>query len=268
MTTGALIFAFNNEEVDYIAMASWSAENIRRLLNIPVAVVTDCTDFRKTKRFDVVINAQPQSGGTRYFEDYCSNVTWYNAGRCDAYRLSPWERTLVLDADYVVASNQLSTILETPQNFLCHRLAYDITGSNSFESLNYFGSNRMPMSWATVMMFTRSKEAEAIFDIMSMVRDHKDHYWNLYGINRGTFRNDYALSIALNTVYGYQARHPEIPWRLASLTPENQLYQTSEDHYRVEFVNSVGRLKYITISKQDFHAMGKLTLGAIVDDNR
>ena len=30
MTTGALIFAFNNEHVDYEAMARWSAGNIER----------------------------------------------------------------------------------------------------------------------------------------------------------------------------------------------------------------------------------------------
>ncbi len=42
MTTGALIFAFNNEQTDYVAMAGWCARNIRRHLDIPVAIVTDC----------------------------------------------------------------------------------------------------------------------------------------------------------------------------------------------------------------------------------
>ena len=41
MTTGVLIFAFNNEHIDYLAMANWSAQNIRRHLNLPVAVVTN-----------------------------------------------------------------------------------------------------------------------------------------------------------------------------------------------------------------------------------
>ena len=40
MTRGALIFAFNNEKTDYVAMARWSAERIRRHLDIPVAIVT------------------------------------------------------------------------------------------------------------------------------------------------------------------------------------------------------------------------------------
>ena len=44
LTKGALIFAFNNEHIDYIAMAGWNAENIRKHLNLPVAVVTDDPD--------------------------------------------------------------------------------------------------------------------------------------------------------------------------------------------------------------------------------
>ena len=100
MTTGALIFAFNNEQTDYLAMAAWSAKNIRRHINIPVAVVTDAdpADSRLLE-FDQVVPAKPESGGTRYFEDYGSTVTWHNAGRVDAYNLTPWDQTLVLDAD-------------------------------------------------------------------------------------------------------------------------------------------------------------------------
>ena len=41
MTTGALIFARNNEQIDYEAMACWSAKNIERHLGIPTHIVTD-----------------------------------------------------------------------------------------------------------------------------------------------------------------------------------------------------------------------------------
>lgn len=68
MTTGALIFAFNNEHTDYLEMAAWSAQNIRRHLGIPVAVVTDVKDTGRNRAFDQVIEATPSTGGTRYFE--------------------------------------------------------------------------------------------------------------------------------------------------------------------------------------------------------
>ena len=97
MTTGALIFAFNNEATDYVRMAAWSAKNIQRHLDIPVAVVTDAdpTDPR-LKGFDRVVPATAESGGTRWFEDYASTVTWHNAGRVNAYNLTPWYWTLTM----------------------------------------------------------------------------------------------------------------------------------------------------------------------------
>ena len=246
MTTGALIFARNNEEIDYVAMAEWSAGNIKRHLGIPTHIITDTAP----------------NNNTRHFTDI-GNVTWHNHNRMDAYHLSPWDRTLVLDADYVVASDQLKVLLEIDQDFLAHRQAYDVTGCNNFEGLNYFGNNRMPMWWATVMMFRKSNHARLIFESMQMIRDNWCHYRNLYKNTTATYRNDHALSIALGIVNGHTLDHNSIPWALASLTPEHQLTQLDQDSYRVDFINTENKARWITL-QQDFHAMGKQQLGAIV----
>jgi hypothetical protein len=247
MTTGALIFARNNEQIDYKAMAEWSAKNIQRHLGIPTHIVTD--------------DSHPASNA-RHFTDV-GNVTWHNLNRMDAYRLSPWDRTLVLDADYVVASNQLACVLESGQDFLAHRWAYDVTGCNDFSGLNWFGDVRMPMWWATVMIFNRSQTAKMIFDCMRMIRDNWTHYRNIYKNSAHAYRNDHALSIALGIVNGHTLNHYSIPWQLASLTPDHGLTQTDQDRYRVDFVNSTGQSRWIELN-QDFHAMGKQQLGAIV----
>jgi len=265
MTTGALIFAFNNEQIDYVAMAAWSAKNIHRHLGIPVAVVTDYEN--PTGDFDYVINAQAQSGDQRYFSDYDTTVTWHNTNRMDAYTLTPWDQTLVLDADYVVASDQLRTVLNSRQDFVCYRWARDITGLQTFEDLNYFGNHRMPMWWATVMMFRRSTSAELLFDTMQMIRDNWTHYRNLYKNPIATYRNDHALSIALNTLNGHTLQVDSIPGTLASLTPEHQLTQLDVDAYRVDFLTPDKKPRWITLT-QDFHAMGKQQLGAIVANSR
>jgi len=250
MTTGALIFARNNEQIDYEAMARWSAQNIERHLGIPTHIITD--DHRT-------------DSGSRHFAD-SGTVTWHNTNRMDAFRLTPWDRTLVLDADYVVASNQLQSVLDCDEDFLAHRWAYDVTGCNNFEGLNYFGDVRMPMWWATVMVFNRSKQAELIFDTMVMIRDNWLHYKNLYKNNSKTYRNDHALTIAMLTVNGHTLNHAAIPWSLASLTPEHKLTQLDQDNYRVDFVNSQGKSRWIEL-RQDFHAMGKQQLGDIVASN-
>jgi len=259
---GALIFAFNNEQIDYVRMAAWSARSIHRHLDIPVCLVTDVKVDDTV--FDRVVQTAAGVSTSRHFSDFGTNVIWHNGSRANAYELSPWDTTLVLDADYVVASNNLATLFELDQDFLAHNHAYDVTGRNDFSGLNCFGRHRMPMWWATVMMFRRSKQAELIFDSMTMIRDNWQHYRNLYGNSQGTFRNDHALTIALGIVDGHTLDHSAIPWSLASLTPEHELQQTDADTFRVDFTTDNNKSKWIELCGQDFHAMGKKTLGDIV----
>lgn len=247
MITGALIFARNNEHINYEAMARWSAKNIERHLGIPTHIVTDTT------RVD---------SGARHFSDV-GIVTWHNTNRMDAFDLSPWDRTIVLDADYVVSTDQLRSVLDCNTDFVAHRWAYDVTGCNDFRGLNWFGDVAMPMWWATVIVFNKSKQAELIFKAMTMIRDNWTHYRNIYKISKSTYRNDHALSIAQLIVKGHVLPCTSIPWRLATITPDHKLTQLAQDHYRVDFTNTQGQRRWIEL-RQDFHAMGKQQLGDIV----
>jgi hypothetical protein len=266
MTTGALIFAFDNEQTDYVAMAGWSAENIHRHLDIPVAVVTDAPDkARLHSSIDRIIEAVPAAGGTRYFEDYQSTVTWHNAGRVDAYSLSPWQRTLVLDADYVVASQQLKPLLNCDQDFLCYKDAISVT--DDLAGLNVFGRHNFPMWWATVMLFQKCNHARFIFESMTMIRQNWQHYRDIYGIDRATYRNDFALSIALGIVSGHTMHVDTIPGCLISVMPDQRLTQLGADDYLIEYQNSNGKKQCVEFVGMDFHAMGKRDLGEIVETN-
>ena len=191
-------------------------------------------------------------------------MTWHNQSRVTAYDASPWDRTLVLDADYVVASDQLGTIMDTNQDFLCFRRAYDATGVNDFVGHDTFGDVRMPMWWATVMWFNRSRHSQLIFEAMSMIRNNWTHYRRIYKINQATYRNDHALSIALCLLQGHTLDVPAVPWSMASVMPEYRLTQTGTDSYRVEFEDHLQRSRWIELHDQDFHAMGKQQLGDIV----
>lgn len=269
MTTGALIFAFNNEKTDYVKMATWSAKRIRHFLDIPVAIVTDNTDSGLHQQFDYVINAGAQTGGSRYFEDYGDTVSWHNAGRTDAYSLSPFEQTLVLDSDYVVCGDQLRQVLNAPQDFLAHRAAFNVARPEE-PFLDTFGRNRFPMWWATVMMFRKSPTAQYIFDCMEMIKNNWQHYRNLYGITEHNYRNDYALSIALGIVSGHTLKVDSIPWPLFSVMPDTELSRDSygsAEAWIMKYAGRDGKPKSVSIAGQDFHAMGKKYLEAVIDAN-
>jgi len=263
MTRGVLIFAFNNEHIDYLALAAWSAKNIHRHLDLPVCVVTDQTDIPDSYEFDHVVHARATDTHWRHFKDFGKNAIWYNGSRVDAYELTPWDHTLVLDADYVVASDQLLQLFDIDQDFLAHGSAFEVTGVYPFEVNNQFGLYNMPMAWATVMIFRRSTTAQLIFNAMQMIRKNWNHYITLYSISKYSYRNDIALSIAMNIVDGHTLTHPTIPWPLASLDADHKLTQIDQDHYRVDYVTTDGKARWITLT-HDFHALGKLHLGEIV----
>jgi hypothetical protein len=266
MKRGVVIFAYNSGDIDYQAMAAWSAQRITRHLGLPTTLITDSKPSSSV--FDSVVITAAKDGGTRYFSDVGSNITWFNGNRMDVYALSPYDETLVLDADYVVASNQLNTLFDIPENFLATRLAYDVTGTRNFDDLNYFGKTNMPMAWATVMRFRRSIISQNIFEIMTMVNNNWQHYRDLYGFSKNTYRNDYALSIALNIVNGYQAKWPSVPWPLASVVPEHLLEQVGDDSFKVSYLTQDNKSRHIILEGQDFHAMGKKHLGDIIANQR
>lgn len=264
MTRGALIFAFNNEHIDYVRMAAWCAERVRQHLNIPVAVVTNTADSPWLSQFDQVIAAEPQCGGGRWFSDYATHVEWYNAGRTDAYTLSPWDHTLVLDSDYVVNSDRLNRLFEANCDFLCHRRSVDITQPSN-EFLNTFGRWKLPMYWATVMVFRRSNTAQYIFDAMQMIRDNWQHYRDLYGISETNYRNDYALSIALGIVSGHTGTVDAIPWDLMTTLPEHQISLMDSTLWSVNYQKADGKGYTLGIAGMDFHAMGKRNLLEVIE---
>ena len=266
MTTGALIFAFNNEKTDYVRMASWSAERIRHFLKIPVAVVTDSTDTELHKRFETVICVAAQTGGSRYFDDYADSVSWHNAGRTDAYSLSPFDQTLVLDSDYVVCGTQLNTVLNAPQDFMAFRNAYNLADPDA-EFMSTFGRNRFPMWWATVMMFRKSNTAQYIFESMTMIKQNWQHYRALYGITEKTYRNDYALSIALGIVSGHTLAVDSIPYAMASVMPDTELLRINRDPeiWELRYHSAENKPQRLGLYATDFHAMGKSYLEAVIE---
>ena len=267
MTTGALIFAFDTEHTRYLDMAAWCAYRVRQFLKIPVAVVTNNPAAQDETVFDHVIYADPLGENSRWFGDLEKHVTWHNGNRVDAYNLSPWDQTLVLDADFVVNSDQLQSVLDSSREFMCFRSAFNLARPEE-EFLNTFGTYQYPMYWATVMMFRKCNTAQYIFDAMQMIRENWTHYRDLYHISQHTYRNDYALSIALGLVSGQTLKVDAIPWGMPSVVPESKLTLTNEVFWNIEYQDAQGKCKTVSYIGQDFHAMGKRDLGEIVETHR
>jgi hypothetical protein len=265
MKSGLVIIAINNELVDYVSMARWSAKRIQHFLKMPTSLITDVDIDNDI--FDHVIKIDPNNNNQKYYQDFDSVTEWYNQSRSDVYALSPYQQTLVIDADYVVNSQDINKIFDYSGDFLCPQKAFDINTKEGQYFSTEFGQINMPMSWATMMFFRKSKYADAIFSVMAMIRDHWDHYRALYQISNNLYRNDYALSMALSIVNGHNIIDNSIPWAMATVMPEYKLTQLEYNRFRVEYMKNQKQY-YIELVDQDFHALCKKQLGAIVEHHR
>jgi hypothetical protein len=102
---------------------------------------------------------------------------------------------------------------------------------------------------------------------MQMIRDNWQHYRDLYSINTATYRNDFALSIALGIVSGHTGRVTEIPWPLLSVLPDTQLSKLTDNMYQANYRDSSNNSRWVTWQGADFHAMGKQDLEKIIAAN-
>lgn len=256
MTLGAVIIALG---ADYLRLAAWNARRIQRYLGISVSVITD--QPTQDPVFDRVIVVQPvDQPSLRWFPDHGTTVPWHNHDRADAWHLSPYDRTLLLDADYVISSDSLLAVLHNSEPVQCFRVARDAATGQDLTDLNHMGAHRLPMAWATVVAFDRSDASRWVFDAWRQVQQHWQHYRDIYHIRDPLFRNDYALTMALGMMSGHTFRIAAIPWRLMTLLPDADFdFDPSSDTWNLRSAQRRSR-----ITGQDLHVMGKRRLAEIV----
>jgi hypothetical protein len=262
MTRGVVIFAHDSGRVKYTEFASWSAKRINRYLDLPVTIVTDSEDLDRSV-FDQVIQKNPRANGSRDPGDG-QLVDWLNLDRFCAWDLSPYDETLLLDADYLVSSAQLSCLFGCDQDILSMRWAYDITNRKTYEDMNFFGRHHQPSAWATVIYFKKTQTAKLVFDMMQMIQENWHHYRDLYGVSERRYRNDYSLAIASNNVMGHTGDWPCIPWSMANIESDCVIKQVDHDEFHISYRDSKTKERYISVRSQDLHVMNKTNLGDLV----
>lgn len=249
MTRGVLLFAHNNGVVDYYRMAAYTASRIERFLKLPTSIVTDENSITSYYAWDHLITRTPDTSNRK------TTDVWINKGRYQAYELSPYDDTIVLDTDYLINSNRLLQLFEYPVDFMCHYDCHYLMTNAAIETVGRWGS---PTMWATVLRFQKSHLSESIFNMMRLIQTNYQHYSNIYNFQRGSFRNDYALTIALRTVCGQLAApHHDIPWKLLHVSAINTRVERCDDtSYKIHYTHE-NKTTHIMVKDTDFHMMSK-----------
>ena len=233
---GVVIFATNTDTIDYVAIADRAAQLIKHYLGLPTTILTNAASL-KNLRYSI---------DTNVFE------TWNNSGRHQAYHLSPYDQTILLDSDYFVFDNNLLKILETVQDYTIARNNVYLNGT----AIEPMGLYSLPSLWATIIAFNKTPKSQMLFDLVARIERNYSYYRKLYNINEPNFRNDYAFTIADNILNGYtQDSSNYLPWPMLSIP--GQVDSLVLDYSK--FVIKTQGRAYV-VPKQSLHIMSKAYL--------
>lgn len=277
MNCGILIFAHNNRDVDYALMSLVAGGLAKKHLSVPASLVTDQStiDWMRTsgiynralETFEKIIEVEkPVTGNTRRLHDGVDlnkTVPFVNANRSSAWDLTPYERTLLIDSDYLIFSNRLSEFWHIDEDIMISSAINDICGPERVGYHDrYISDTGVHLFWATTVMFTKNERSKSFFDMVQYVKDNYEYYGDLFRFNTTQFRNDIAFSVAKHILSGFETDLQ------MSLPP----VLTAIDKDILHGVDNAGKLTFLvspsltakycaaTIKNQDIHVMNKQSL--------
>lgn len=219
MTRGIVIYGVNNATVDYVQLAVMNAAFIRRNMpGVDVCLITDeasrwahagknrwpLSDYFSHVK-TIPSSFKEQFENNRSFRDTSYHIVadrFRNESRSLVYSLSPFDETLLVDADYLICSDTLSAVWGSREDVMINNKATSLLHSplqNEEFRLNPFG---IRMYWATVIYFRKSERTNVLFQLVEHIRDNWEFYKLTYDFPSALFRNDYAFSIAIHILNG------------------------------------------------------------------
>ena len=181
---GVVIFATNTAETDYVGIAEQNARLIQHYMGLPTTIVS----------------AKDTGTNQRFSTDAGRFVEWKNFGRHEAYEASPYDDTIVVDADYLIFDDSLLRLL-------CTDFDYLLFNRNRYLNIQpqpaVMGPHSLPYIWATAFAFRKTERARLFFELVGKIKRNYDYYRLLYNIQESNYRNDYAFAMAHYILNGY-----------------------------------------------------------------
>lgn len=278
MTQGVVLIARNNKEIDYVSQAVFLAKRIREYLDLPTTVLTDNAEYLEKNNlidvFDKVIiikNDVPYTN--KKYRDgsiYYKSLEFKNVNRSKVYELSPYEETLLLDTDLIIADDVFNNCFTQSSNLMMYSDAFELSGNKDTSEFKYITDIGPKFYWATAIFFRKSKTNKIFFDLVAHIQENWIHYRKLYQIVSPVFRNDFAFSIAVHIINGYANGEfvKAMPGTLYYTTDRDEVLTINNDEF-LFLLEKQNQCEYF-LSKtkaKTVHIMNKYSLGRVINDN-
>ena len=217
MTQGILIYAHNTRAVDYALLSVISAGLAKKHLSMPASLVTDDSTVSWMKQSqifhlaekvfeNIIIADRPITNNQRrlYDGENNSTVPFVNVNRDTAWSLTPYDRTLLIDSDFLIFSDVLNKYWNIDCDLLIGESINDIYSQDRMKYLDrHVSDTGVKLYWATTVMFTKNQNTQLFFDTVNHVKENYRHYADVFRFDHRQFRNDIAFSVSKHILDGY-----------------------------------------------------------------
>ena len=279
---GVTFFAYNNEQIDYIRLAILAASAVKKhMKNNQTCLITDkssldwnsksMTSKVLDKVFDHIITEEPKhKSNIRKFYDSpwatfeCQFENW---NKNDVIKLTPFDKTLMLDVDFLVNNNLFDIAFKLDEPLMLYTDAITLRNEKPFHVLERrLHKKGIPMLWSTAIYFDKNDEiVQLFFKLWGHIKNNWDFYRYLYGFSTKIYRTDFAVSIATHMLNGF------IENTLVKSLPDNPMkYVEPKDDIESVSLDGVRFLSHkpdeewlhiLTICKnENLHVMNKLAI--------
>jgi len=279
MNNGILIFVYNNRDVDYARSSLISAFLAKNNLNVPVSIVTDESTIKWMKESDVYQYAErlfdkiiltERSKKINYRNLRNGNldkksVLFLNDNRCKAWELTPYDRTLLIDSDFLIYSDNLSKYWEADSSVLISSSMKDIRGDRIGYHDVYISDTAPDLRWATTVMFSKDRESKTFFDLVESIKENYQYFSDLYSFPAEQYRNDISFSIAHHMLSGFVCSEDYFLPPILTVQDIDSIQDIGKDFIRI-YINDPlsGEDNFLcNLKHTDIHVMNK---NAIVEN--
>ncbi len=275
MTQGILLFAHNSRDIDYSLLSTIAGGLAKKNLGMPVSLITDSStlewmiksNIHSTAKqiFDqIILTDKPLTENKRNLYDGVDSkvVPFINANRSSAWDLTPYERTLLIDADYLILSSQLNKFWNVDEDILISKSINDVYSQDRIGYHDrYISDTGIHLLWATTIMFTKNQKTKVFFDLVKSIKNNYRMYGDLYRFNIEQYRNDISFSIAKHIIDGFETNLiSSLPPVLTAIDKDRLI---DVDNNKLTFLinqNRVDDYFAATFCNVDLHVMNKQSI--------
>ena len=287
MSKGVIMFAHNNTEIDYFRLAVVNALLVQKNLGIKnITVVTDPHSLKQGEKTlgkrlvkkainNIVVVEKDKdfkARNLRLYKDTSHNakhLPFYNVNRCDAYNISPYDETLLIDVDYLILSDTLNHCWGHNNELMMNWKYQDIMFERKDPTLSRLNPLGITMYWATVVYFKKTEYVNNFFNVVKHVKKNAVYYRDIYKWPGTLYRNDYSFSIAAHMVGGFVDKAiPQLPTTLYKSFDTDDIHSADGLNSIIMYLEKPDEPANFILTKwkdMDLHVMNKWAINRVSD---